>query len=121
MVKRITMMALPFLVGCGELGPIACTADFRYGLSVEVLDAASSAPIADSATMTLRDGGYVETVTSSFGGSTLMGAGERAGNYTVSVARPRYHDWIATDVRVDADECHVIPVSLTANMVATTP
>jgi len=102
--------------GCGTTGPIACTEIFVYGLSVTVVEEGTGTPLADGATLTLRDGDYVESTTESFDGRTMMGAGERAGTYVVTVSREGFHTWAATDVVVTADECHVIPVALTAEL-----
>ena len=111
-----TLLALAFLVGCADQGPIICTEQFVYGIRVEVVDPGSGTSLADSATMTLRDGDYVESTTLSPDGLTMAGAGERAGNYTVIVARPSYHNWVRTEVEVTADGCHVIPVKLRAEL-----
>jgi len=111
-----TLLALAFSVGCADQGPIICTEQFVYGISVEVLDTENGSPLADSATMTLRDGDYVESTTLSPDGLTMVGAGERTGNYTVIVARPSYHNWVRTEIVVTADECHVIPVKLRAEL-----
>jgi len=74
-------------------GPLACTDVFVYGITVEVLDADSGRPVADEATLTLQDGPYVETVTSSWDGRSLSGAGERAGTYDLAIERPGYRSW----------------------------
>ncbi len=111
-----SLLALAFSVGCADQAPIICTAQFVYGISVDVMDSENGSPLADSATMTLRDGDYVESTTLSSDGLTMAGAGERAGNYTVIVARPSYHNWVRTEVEVTADECHVIPVKLRAEL-----
>jgi len=115
-LRQLTLLALTSLLGCDDLGPTICTAQFVYGISLDVVDSGSGAPLADSATMTLRDGNYVESTTLSPDGLTMTGAGERAGNYTVVVARPQYHNWVRTEVEVTADECHVIPVKLRAEL-----
>ncbi|MDA0327533.1 MAG: hypothetical protein O2958_00775 [Gemmatimonadetes bacterium] len=114
-LHSVALGSVAILAGCGVIDPIACTANFVYGITVEVIDSASQLPLADGATMTLRDGSYVESVTDTFDGLRLSGAGERPGTYAVTVARPNYHTWSAVSpVVVTADQCHVIPVALRA-------
>ena len=109
-------LLLTFVVGCtGSTDPMICTREFRYGISMEIVDAIDQAPRADGSTMTLRDGSYVESTTQS-NGLTMLGAGERPGTYIVTVAHPRYHTWVRTDVVVTSDECHVHTVSLRAKL-----
>ena len=104
---------------CGDdLGPIACTDVFVYGLSVDVFDAATNEPKADSATLTITEGGYTEITEESFDGLTMVAAGERAGTYAVVVSRPGYQNWVTTNVTITEDECHVIPVRLLAALQA---
>ena len=113
---------LAILVGCYEgdtTEPIFCTDQFVYGLTVTVRDQSSGTPIAEDATLTLREGAYEEVVTDSWDGSSLSGAGERAGTYTVTVEHAGYETWTRAGVVITADECHVIPVSLTAELIAT--
>ena len=96
---------LVLLAGCyqgGTVEPVLCTKQFVYGLTVTVVDQSTSNPIAAAATMTLRDGSYEEVVTDSWDGSTLSGAG--------------YETWTRVGVEISADECHVIPVTLTAEL-----
>ena len=98
-------------------GPIACTAQFVYGLTVTVRDQSTTLPKAEDATLTLREGAYVEVVTDSWDGTTLVGAGERSGTYAVTVEHAGYETWTRAGVEVSEDECHVIPVSITANLI----
>lgn len=111
---------LVLLAGCyqgGTVEPVLCTKQFVYGLTVTVVDQSTSNPIAAAATMTLRDGSYEEVVTDSWDGSTLSGAGERPGTYTITIEHPAYTTWTRAGVTISADECHVIPVALTAELV----
>lgn len=106
------------LVGCGDdsTGPIACTEEFRYGITIEVRDGGTGEPAAVGAEGTLTEGDYVEALMV-FGEDLLLGAGERAGTYDVLITKQGYEDWTASRVTVTADECHVHPVSLQANLV----
>lgn len=106
--------------GCDALEPTFCTTDFRWGLEVSVFDAETGVGLADSATLYLRDGDWTETVDEPVwiaDPRVILGAGERGGVYDVTVERPRYRTWTRSGVRVEEDECHVIPVSLDAPLV----
>jgi len=118
--SALVTATLASMVGCYEgnpSDPIVCTAQFVYGLNVTVRDQSTGLPQADDATLTLREGSYEEIVTDSWDGSTLSGAGERAGTYGVVVEHAGYQMWTRDGVAITADECHVIPVSLTADLV----
>lgn len=105
------------LAGCGDsTGPIACTEEFRFGITIEVRDGTTGEPAAVGARGTLREGDYVEQM-QIFGDDTMLGAGERAGTYDILITRPGYEEWAAARVTVTADECHVRTVALQANLV----
>jgi hypothetical protein len=113
------------LTACDRLSlPHACTADFRYGLNVTVVDSLTNTPPA-SATLIARAGAYVDSVgpraplpNGPQGPAVLIlsTAGERPGTYDLTVRAPGYRDWTRTGVQVTADECHVHPVALTARL-----
>jgi hypothetical protein len=103
---------------CNLLFTGACTADFRWGVVVEVRDSVTGAPAADGARLIVRDGAYADTsdqlpFTEPL---TLRAAGERGGIYDVTVEKSDYRDWTRTRVRVREDQCHVIPVRLEARL-----
>jgi hypothetical protein len=98
------------------LSPTACTDEFRFGLRVEALDSLTDAPVSDGLAGLLLDGKYVEEMGVS--DYELYGAGERAGTYAVVVTAPGHRAWVRTGVKVRENECHVIPVSLTARLLA---
>lgn len=120
-----------FLTGCALLddGPQVCTADFRFGLAVYVKDSSTGAWAASGARL-LTDlaGTPVDTAQSfptafpagqpSLDSMPLLGAGERAGVYRVTVRKAGYADWLRAGVRVTEDECHVRPTTLTAQLQA---
>jgi hypothetical protein len=97
-------------VSCAQ----ACTADFRYGLSVSVVDRLTGAPICD-ATVTATDGGHSETLTmlprdplADAGIQCLyLGAGERAGTYAID-ARAGGRQSSTTGIELTRDACHVV-------------
>ena len=101
--------------------PGPCTADFRPGLEVEAVDADSGEPVVSGALIVAVDGQFVDTLSvcaSTADGTPIWacGAGERPGNYTVSVEKSGYKTWIQPNVRVDQDRCHVITVRLRAQL-----
>lgn len=117
--KRLAIPLLAAaLAGCGDdsTGPIVCTEEFRYGITIEVRDGGTGAPAAVGAEGTLTEGAYVEALMV-FGDDTMLGAGERAGTYDVLITKPGFEDWTASRVTVTADECHVQTVALQANLV----
>ena len=88
-------------------GEVACTADYRYGLTVTVVDEAGAA-ICD-ATVTITDGDYEETLENVGGDDcAYVGAGERAGTYAITAEKAGYQTASESGVVVDEDECHVI-------------
>ncbi len=104
------------LVACSSepLG-FACTADFRYGLSISVLDGAG-APAAEGAFGLAVEGSHIDTMMV-LGTDVMVGAGERPGTYDITISKEGFMTWSAGNVTVTADECHVIPVSLEANLI----
>ncbi len=101
-------------------GGRACTAEFRFGIVVRVVDSVSSADAAAGATVVIRDGAYVDSLPAppdqSFPGASFAGAGERAGTYTVTVTKAGYRPWARNGVVVTRNECHVNTVQLEARL-----
>lgn len=96
-------------VGCvdwlRDLLPIACTEEFRYGLSGTVTDPDGEA--IENVTVTITDGDYEEDAMF-LSDTEYVGAGEREGTYTITVEAPGYETATLENVEVTADECHVI-------------
>lgn len=112
---RITLSALLILclAGC-DTGPIACTLLYAYGLSATVADANTGAAITN-ATLTLTDGAYQETM-QTFPSGDYVGAGERAGTYTLTASAPGYQDKTIPNIVVTRDQCHVMGVHVDVQM-----
>ena len=107
--------------GCSACtAPIACTADLRPGLVVQVRDEQTNAPIAASSIVVIRDGDYVESLAVRVEGGALalsrQGAYERAGTYTVEVSHAGYLTLGIPGVVVPRDQCHVITNTIAASM-----
>ena len=115
MVKRLWLAVawVPLtLVGCPSFFK-ACTTEARAGINLEIRDAVTQQPAALGATITLTDGAYSEPL-SNLDGLGAAGAFERAGTYSVRVAKQGYKTFQKDGVVVTKDECHVIPVKVTA-------
>jgi len=99
------------LASCTALpGPIACTALYAYGVSATVTDQQTGVPI-DNATLTLTEGTYQEEM-QSYQEGEYVGAGERAGTYTLTAMAPGFQSQTIENIVVTADECHVHGVHL---------
>jgi hypothetical protein len=103
------------LAGCEPTTePRVCTAIAVDALVVTVVDGVSGQRICD-ATVTVIDGAFRQELRPfpAVTECTYSGPTERAGQYEVRVTRSGYVPATMTNVRVTADECHVIPVKLT--------
>ena len=113
---RLTTIVLCLLAavtsGCSSFTPIACTTDYRPGLTIEVRDAKTNAPIATAALIIIRDGDYTETLGIPVEGGPISlsksGAYERAGTYSVQVSQGGYASQTFSGIVVTRDQCHVI-------------
>lgn len=95
----------------------ACTTQFVYGLTVTVQDKATGQRICD-AQVTAASGSYRETLQprGPSADCSYAGAGEREGVYELTATRAGYTPATTSNVRVGADECHVIPVRVTLEL-----
>lgn len=121
MKRRLLILCLTASSGfaCSVESPSGkiCTAQFVYGLNVSVRDSATGADLSSGSTVVVRDGNFVDSLTTPYPGSPygiFSSAGERAGTYSVTVRRAGYRTWTRTGVAVTADECHVRPMSVIA-------
>ncbi len=85
-----------------------CTELYAYGVSATVTDARTGRTIS-GAVLTLTDGAYTETM-QPFPSGGYVGAGERAGTYTLTTVADGYVSKTIEDIVVTADVCHVIGV-----------
>lgn len=91
------------LSGCTNPFGFACSDIGRFAVHVEVRDAATNAPAAEGATLTVRDGEYVDSRNGGPGAPpipVLSAGAERAGTYQVTVRKEGYRDWTRENVRV---------------------
>lgn len=112
----LTLIVMISFSGCQlPFGPIACTLEARSAFAVRAVDAGTGESLAPVATVWVRDGAFVDTLTAGPTG-IYSGAHERPGRYEVVAEHPGYSNWRQTDVRVREDRCHVIPRELTARL-----
>ncbi|HEU0076181.1 MAG TPA: hypothetical protein VFQ76_00955 [Longimicrobiaceae bacterium] len=120
---RLGLVALaPLLAACPQnpLEDTVCTMEARSAVTVELRDARTGAALTGPATMTVRDGAFVETAEIPAEFSSMGVAHERAGVYVVTVKKAGYRDWTRADVAVKSDECHVQTAVLRAELEPTT-
>jgi hypothetical protein len=100
----------------GDPGVI-CTAIAVSSLNVAVRDAATGLRVCDAAVIAIQGGDRYELHgTGDPQGCGYAGPYERAGVFEVRATRPGYQAASVGNVRVGADECHVIPVALTVDL-----
>ena len=102
-----------------ELPEAVCTKEIRPAVRVRVFDSLTGAPLTGSTSLTLREGGFVDSMMTPSHATTnyLLGthaSHERAGTYVVRVQRAGHADWERTGVEVTGDVCHVQTVELDA-------
>lgn len=126
-LRLLALSSVALVSGCGLVAPGACTTDFRFGLVVYVQDSVTGAWAASGARLLTEDAKGVADAGDQYFSAfpadrpeldpqPLLGAGERAGTYRVTVRKAGYADWVRTGVRVTEDECHVRQVELLARL-----
>jgi hypothetical protein len=90
--------------------PDACTAEVRDGLRVHVQDQDTNQYLS-CPTVSAVEGDFSQQLNTGCADLT-SGLAEREGSYEISVAMDGYLPWQRSDVRVQADECHVGSTSL---------
>jgi hypothetical protein len=102
------------LTGCSEWG--GCTLSVEPGVIVEIRDAVDATPIAATASGSITEGSFQDSLRLYDGSLTRAGADEREGTYTVRVLRTGYLVWEQTGVHVRDTGCHVDTVTLKADL-----
>jgi hypothetical protein len=110
-------MAVSSVACDDELDPAVCTAIAVSSLVVTVRDAGTGEPVC-GATVTAVQAGttYELRAIADAGTCTYSGPEERPGIFDVQATKSGYETTSLTNVRVTADECHVIPVQLTLDV-----
>ena len=110
----VVLLVTLALSGCSEWG--GCTTSVEPGVIVEIRDAVGGTPIAATASGSVRDGSFQDSLRLYDGALTRAGADEREGTYTVRVLHTGYVTWERTGVRVQDAGCHVDTVTLQAEL-----
>jgi len=115
---RIDVLALLLvslvLTGCSEWG--GCTLSIEPAVIVEIRDAVDATPIAATASASVSEGSFQDSLRLYDGSLTRAGADEREGTYTVRVLHTGYLVWEQTGVHVRDTGCHVATVTLKADL-----
>ncbi|WP_204336068.1 carboxypeptidase-like regulatory domain-containing protein [Leptobacterium flavescens] len=120
-MKKLILLLCLALVSCdfndgSNDDDLVCTAQFVYGLVVTVKDASTGEDL-EGVTITAIDGEYEETLMESGPGPVVyLGAGERPGNYTLTIQKEGFQTIVSTFINVTADVCHVVPQELSFNL-----
>lgn len=95
-----------------------CTEEARAGLNVMVSLNGNPNVSPQGITVTARDGNYIEDLHPYAPGfAHFSGAYERTGNYIITVSKENYETFVSNPIRVERDECHVIPKQISVNLI----
>ena len=104
-----------FTAGCGIIpNGVICTDIFVYGVNITVANE-NGDPVSGAA-LTLTEGDDSEILEELQPG-VYVGAGERAGTYTLTVEADGFEGATIENLVVDADVCHVIPINREVTLV----
>ncbi|NBL65453.1 hypothetical protein GV828_09605 [Flavobacterium sp. NST-5] len=118
-MKKIILLLIVLTLGCSndDDNQRYCTEEFVFGLEVTVKNAETGANLQEGVTVVATDGNYSETLELAYYGlSTFLGAGERRGNYTLTVTKAGFQTYVSQPINVTADECHVITERVTVEL-----
>ncbi len=118
----LVVSLVPTVTGC-ELAR-GCSAQFVYGISVEMRPGFAEPLPSDATFGFVRDGSYVDDLRvfvptqlgDSLGPVPLVAAGERSGTFEVIVRRPGFVTWDTSGVRVRDDGCHPVTARLAVTL-----
>lgn len=102
-------IVLAGLSGCNESTAPLCTDEWVYGLRVQVRDAFTGEPAASGSLIIATDGSYADTLRV-VDDLLALGAGERAGIYSLAISKLGYQPLQMHNIRVTRGPCHVTPV-----------
>jgi len=112
-MKSLVLSLFILCAGCFCNGDddelVICTQQFVYGLQVSVTNAATNSGITDGIVVIATDGDYNEELMNHPNSDNFVGAGERPGNYIISVTGVQYESFTTDVILVEMtdDGCHV--------------
>jgi hypothetical protein len=118
-VFALLTLGLAGLSGCAT-DPIACTAESVTAIEVEVRDALSAAALRPGARGHVREGSYKDALTVR-SLTTLAGAFDRPGTYSLHVEAEGYAAWDTVGLTAARGECHFETVAVTARISRQSP
>jgi hypothetical protein len=126
LIASITAFSLASFISCKDdpVEPVVCTTEYVYGLEIVLIDSETGGPTGLGTIAVITDGDYEERALCEDRGPlgvAAVAAGERAGNYDITVDAEGYEAWTRGNVRVTADECHVKTVRITAELIREIP
>ena len=115
----IPFFAFVLLLACNndDDSHIFCTDNFVYGLNVTVRDASSNEILKEGITVIATDGFYSEELIAREWSDNFFGAGERQGNYIITVIGEGYQTFVSETIIVSGDVCHVFTELLEFSLV----
>ena len=121
-MKKMMLFMSILAISCNGIddhnGATNCTDMFVYGLNVTVKDSLTNEILQEGVVVKAVDGIYEETLQNQESTSAVfVGAGERAGNYVLTVSKQGYQAYTSGVITLTADECHVIPKEVAVALV----
>ena len=96
---------------------VMCTMQAVAALNGDAVDSATGAPATKGTSIVARSESYADSTNGPAPSDQSVGlAFEKAGTYTVTVTKPGYEPWSKSGIVVGRDECHVLPVRVTARL-----
>jgi hypothetical protein len=118
-MKNALFAVLPLLAlaACAEISdPVVCPAYIPPSVRVTAQDSVTGANVTPGATLVLRSGAYVDSVTvPPIANSASVGEG-RTGTFTLTVRQTGYQGWTKTGIKVEEGQCGARTVDVVARL-----
>ncbi len=117
MKKYLVLLSVFFLLSsCSEDKDdnFPCTGPPVAGIKVLVKDAVTSDVLTDGVTVVATDGDFSETLVQS--GNYFIGVYDRQSNYTVTVTKTGYQNYVSGPVSVFKPGCHALVTDVAVNL-----